>query len=76
MGTRPGSRFLFPSVLEGGEKGEQVLTPAQMTTNLLTHLRMVGIEDKRYTMHTFRVGGATSRNMDGTAIDVLAEHLG
>ena len=36
-----GSGFLFPSVLEGGEKGELALTPAQMTTSLPTHLRAV-----------------------------------
>ena len=43
---------------------------AQMTTNLQTHLRAAGMEDKLYTMH-FRVGEAASRNMDGTAMDVL-----
>ena len=37
---------MFPSVLEGGEKGEQALTLAQMTTNHQTHLRAAGMEDK------------------------------
>lgn len=60
MGTRRGSLFLFPSVLEGGEKGEPALTPAQMTTNLPTHLRATGMEGTRYTMHSFRAGGAAS----------------
>ena len=41
-----GSRFLFPCVLEG-EKSELALAPAQMTINLPTHLRAVGLEDKR-----------------------------
>ena len=27
-----GSKFLFPSVVEGGEKGSLALMPAQMTT--------------------------------------------
>ena len=67
------SRFLFPSVLEGGKKGELALTPAQMTTNFQTHLRAAGMEDNRYTMHSFRVGGASSHNMDGTAKNVLME---
>ncbi|CAN0557611.1 unnamed protein product [Laminaria digitata] len=33
-------------------------------------------EGKRYTMHSFRVGGAASHNMDGTAMDVLMEYVG
>ncbi|CAN0075198.1 unnamed protein product, partial [Laminaria digitata] len=71
-----GSGFLFPSVLESREKGELALTPAQMTTNLQTHLRAAGMEGKRYTMHSFRVEGAASHNMDGTTMDVLMEHVG
>ena len=71
-----GSGFLFPSGLEGGEKGELAPTPAQMTTNLQTHLWAAGMEDKRYTMHPLRVGGAASHNMDGTAMDVLMEYVG
>ena len=42
-----GSGFLFPSILEGGDKGDLALTPAQMTANLQTHLRAAGMEDKR-----------------------------
>ena len=38
-----GSGFLFPSVLEGGEKGDVALTATQMTTNLQTHLRAAGM---------------------------------
>ncbi|CAM9376086.1 unnamed protein product, partial [Laminaria digitata] len=41
-----------------------------------THLRAAGMEGKRYTMHSFRVGGAASHNMDGTAMDVLMEYVG
>ena len=66
---------LAPSVLEIGEKGELALTPAQMTTNLQTHLRAASMVDKRYAMHSFRVGGAVSHNMDGTAMDVLMEYV-
>ena len=47
-----------------------------MTTNLQTHLRATGTDDKRYTIHSFRVGGAASHNMDGTARDVLMEYVG
>ena len=68
--------FLFPTVLEGGEKRELALTPAQMTTNLQTHPRAVGTEDMRYTMHSFQVGNATTLDLDGTAIDVLMEYVG
>ena len=31
--------------------------------------------DKRYTMRSFRVGGAASHHMDGTAMDVLMEYM-
>ena len=60
-----GSRLPFPSVLEGGKKGELALTPAQVTTNLQTHLRAAGVECNRYTMQAFRVGRSASDNMDG-----------
>ena len=39
--------------------------------HLSTHLRAAGMEDKWYTMHSFRVGGTASHNMDGTAMNVL-----
>ena len=71
-----GSGFLFPSVLEGGENGDVALTAVQMTTSLHTHLRATGMEYKRYTMHSFRVGGAASHNMEGTAMDVHMEYVG
>ena len=71
-----GSGFLFPSVRDNGEKGNRALTPAQMTSNLQTHLRAAGMDDKRYTLHSFRVGGAASHHMDGTAMDVLMEYVG
>lgn len=32
--------------------------PAQMATNSQTHLRAATMENKRYMMHSFRVGGA------------------
>ena len=67
---------MFPSVLERGEKGNLALTPAQMTSNLQTHLQAAGIEDKQYMLHSFRVGGAASHHMDGAAIDVLMEYVG
>ena len=71
-----GSGFLFPSVLEGEEKGDVAPTAVQMTTSLQAHWRAAGMEYKWYTMHSFRVGGAASHNMDGTAIDVLMEYVG
>ena len=60
-----GSGLLFPSVLEGGEMGELSLTPAQITTSLQTRLRTARVEDNRYTIRSFRVGGAASHSMDG-----------
>lgn len=71
-----GVGFLFPTVLEDGTKGELALTPAQMTTNLQAHLRVAGMADQKYTLHSFRVGGAASHNMDGTAMDALMEYVG
>ena len=52
-----------------------MLTTAQMTTNRHTHLRAEGMEDKWYTIHSFRVGGEASHNMDGTAMGVLMEYV-
>ena len=64
------SGFLFPGVLESGDKGKLALTPSQMTYNLQAHLRAAGMEHKRYSQHSFRVGGAASHHMDGTAMEV------
>ena len=52
------------------------LTAVQMTTSHQAHLRATGMEYKRYTMHSFRVGGAASHSMDGTAMEVLMEYVG
>ncbi len=71
-----GSGFLFPTVGAGGKKGDRAMTPAQMTTNLQSHLRVARMEDKRYIMHSFRVGGAASLGMEGTAMDVIMEYVG
>ena len=38
-----GPGLLFPSVLEGGEKGDVALTAVQMTTSLQAHLRAAGM---------------------------------
>ena len=71
-----GSGFLFLVVLEGGEKGDVALTAMQMITSLQAHLRAAGMEYKRYTMHSFRVGGAASHNVEVTAMDVLVGYVG
>ena len=34
-----------------------MLTPAQMTTNLQTRLRAASVEDKRYMLSSFLLGG-------------------
>lgn len=47
-----------------------------MTSNLQTRLRAASMEDKRYTMPSFRVGGPASRSMHGTAMDALMEYVG
>ena len=56
--------------------GELALTPAQMTTNLQSHLRAAGMDDKRYMMHSFRVAGAASHNIDGTTMYVMMQYVG
>lgn len=66
-----GVRVPVAERFRGGEKGELALMPAQAITNLPTHLRAGGMEDKRYTMHFFRAGeAAASHNMDGTTMGV------
>ena len=72
-----GSGFLFRSVLGSGAKGNLAMTPAQITVNLQTHyLRKTDMEDKRYTLRSFRVGGSASHHIDGTAVNVLTEYVG
>lgn len=64
-----GSEFLFPVVLDGREKGNLALTPAPVTTTSWP-IGAAGMEDKFDAMHFFRVGGAASRIMDATTMDV------
>ena len=61
-----GSEFLFPGVQEDREKRNLALAPAQMTTNLPTHVRAAVMEDTRYEVPSFRWGGAASHNMNST----------
>lgn len=68
-----GAGFLFPTVKNDGTRGALAMTPAQTTTNLQAYLREAGMVDQRYTLHSFRVEGPASHNMDGTAIDALME---
>ena len=70
------TQFLFTGVLEGTEKGNRALMPAQMTHHLPTHLRAAGMEDQRDAMRSFRVGGAASHIMDATAMDVFMNTWG
>ena len=70
-----GSGFLLPSVLECVKK-KLAMTPAQMTTNSQTRFRGASMEDKRYTMRSFRVEGAANQSMDGTAMDALKGYVG
>ena len=70
-----GSEVLFPSAQNGGREGELAMTPTQKTTNLQVH-RAAGMEDKRYTMHSFRMRRAASHDMDITAMDVPMEYVG
>ena len=74
VSTRGG--FLFPSVLESGAQGNLALTPAQIIAQRQTHLLAATMGNKRYTLHSFRVGWAMSHHMDGTATDVLIGHVG
>ena len=46
-----------------------------MTTDLQTHLREASMKDKRHKIHSFRVGTASSYNMDGTGMDPLMEDV-
>ena len=71
MGTCRGVRVSVSGRCRRRGEGNLALTPAQMTTNLPTHLRAAGMEVRRYTMHSFRMRGAASHNMDGTAMDLL-----
>ena len=71
-----GSWFLLPRALEGVLNQELASMSGQMTANLQAHWQAANMEDKRYTMHSLRVGGAASHSMDGTAMDVLMEQGG
>ena len=48
----------------------------QIATNLPTHLRAAGMEDKRYTLHSFQEGGATNHDEDDMNLDVRMEYEG
>ena len=72
-----GSESLFPGVLDGGEKGNLALMPPQMTTTSTPIFGWHGgMEDKRYAMHSFRVGGAASHNMGRYGHGRSCEYVG
>ena len=69
-----GSGFTFPGVLDSGEKGEQAMTPTQMTTKLQNH-QAASMEDTRYTMHSFRIRRAAGEHK-WHGHDVLTDYVG
>ena len=56
--TRRGVRVPVSEDSRRWGEGGKTLMPAQMATNSQTHLRAATMENKRYMMHSFRVGGA------------------
>ena len=77
MDTRRGVRVPVPErSRRRGEGGTRVDAGADDHQPPDTPAGGYTMEDKRYAMHSFRVGGAVSRNMDGTAMNVLMEYVG
>ena len=52
------------------------LTQAHTTSDLQAYLQAAGTGNKRDMLHSFRVGGAASDHVDGTAMDVFMEYVG
>ncbi|CAM9535322.1 unnamed protein product [Laminaria digitata] len=67
---------VFPAVRADGGRCRLSVTTAQMTVSLQAHLRVAGLEDKRYTMQSFRVGGAGSQHLAGTAVGAVMQLVG
>lgn len=76
MVTRRGVRVPVPErSRRRGEEGTGVDASADDHQPPDPICERFGMEDKRYTMHSFWAGGAASQNMDGTSMIVLLEHL-
>ena len=71
-----GSGLPFPSVPDNADIRNMDFIPAQITSRLQTRLRAAGMEHTRFTLHSCRVGGATSHHIDGTALDLFIRYVG
>ena len=77
MGWAPSEGYLFPEVNGDGSRGGNKLAAAAMTANLQAIIKRAGLDEGRnYTMHSFRVGGAVSQSLAGTAVEALMTFVG
>ena len=70
--------YLFPEVNADASRGSVQWPAARMTATLQAHIRAGRLQDAggQYTMHSFRVGGAVSQSLAGTAVEALMDFVG
>ena len=76
-GWPPREGYLFPQVDPDGSRGSSPWTAHDMSSRLQAAVSAAGLADgRKYSMHSFRVGGAVSQALAGTAVDALMAHVG
>ena len=64
--------YLFPDIEVTGPiqkaKRSSPVSPQNMTSRLKTYAKFAGLAEKDYTMHSFRVGSAVSRALQGRTV--------
>ena len=73
----PRAGYMFPMVEADGSKSSSPWSPDKMSAALQSNMSRAGLaEGRNYSMHSFRVGGAVSQTLAGTAIDALMDFVG
>ena len=68
---------MFPQVETDGSKGTSPWNAHDMSMTFQRLVSAAGLSDGRnYSMHSFRVGGAVSQTLAGTAMDALMAMVG
>ena len=75
-GWNLGRGYLFPQVDHTlplpTARWDRAMSPQLMTARLRHHMETAGLTNKKYTMHSFRVGSAVSQALQGTSlVDIM-----
>ena len=79
-GWKAGQGFLFPEIKTTGDigqaRGDRAMAPRAMTARLQKYAQSAGLAERKFTMHSFRVGAAVTRTIAGQDVAAIMASIG